>query len=76
MKRTYTIDYRVYFKERLYQTHTMKIKNCLSEAHAKVRLEQYLQKKYYDFESLVVTSCKVSTGLELFDDIFGNFTNK
>jgi hypothetical protein len=55
-KSTYIVDYGVYFNKR-FETHQIKVKNCLSELQAKIKLEGYCKKKYPNFESLVVYKC-------------------
>jgi len=66
---TYLINYGVYFKNGHYESHTMKVKNCMSELHAKIKLEDYLKKKHSDFNNLVVHKCRKDfLGMS---DIFG-----
>jgi hypothetical protein len=48
----------------------MKVKNCMSELHAKIKLEEYLKKKYDNFQRLVVYSAT-----EDFVSLFGNSDN-
>jgi hypothetical protein len=36
----------------------MKVKNKLSELHAKSSLEDYFKKKYADFDRLIIYECK------------------
>ena len=66
---TYLIKYCVYFGKDAHRTGTMKVKNCASEFHAKVKLEKYLSRKKTDFRRLVVYECTKDTfGLwEMFD---------
>jgi hypothetical protein len=45
----------------------MKIKNRLSGFQAQCRLEEFLKKKFSNFESLIVKSCK-----EDYSGVFGN----
>ena len=68
-KITYTIEYGVYFGANSYESHVINIKNCMSEMHAKVKLEGYLRKKYPTFSSLVVYRCDKSI-MDMFSDIF------
>ena len=42
----------------------IKISNCENELQAKFRLEDYLKRKYVNFKSLVVKSCKEKFDLE------------
>jgi len=55
--KTYLINYGIYFNDGNYESHTMKVKNCLSEIHSKVKLEDYLKKKHSNFQELVVFKC-------------------
>ena len=63
---TFIIDYGVYFTNGHYESHTMKVKNCMSEIHAKIKLEDYLKKKHTDFQKLVVYKC-IDDFLGIFD---------
>jgi hypothetical protein len=63
----------------------IKIDKCMSSLHAKIRLEEYLKKKYINFKELIVTECKeereynpenLDELFSCFGDIFGsNFSN-
>ncbi len=48
----------------------MKVKNCMSELHAKCKLAEYLERKYINFSKLIVNSCKEDYDL---GNIFKNF---
>lgn len=48
----------------------IKIDNCLSDLHAKSRLEDYLKRKYINFKRLMVHSCHEDL-FSKFGDIFG-----
>ena len=54
---TYIIEYCVYFGIDNHRTGEIKVKNCMSNAHAKVKLEKYLSRKTTDFKKLVVYEC-------------------
>lgn len=66
--KTYIIKYEVQFTDNsgLFGKE-IKIKNCVSEIHAKIELEKYLQRKYPMFKQLIINSCK--------EDILSNFSN-
>jgi hypothetical protein len=64
--KVFLIDYGIYFTDGKYESHTMKVKNCMSEIHSKVKLEDYLKKKHSNFQRLVIYKCV--------DDIFGIFS--
>lgn len=65
--KTYLIDYILHLKGKPQESHTIKVKNSMSDLHAKVKLEDYLKRKHKDFEKLVVVSCT--------EDIFSIFSN-
>jgi hypothetical protein len=72
--KTYILNYTIFFVDRPAKTHIIKIKNCLSDLHAKVRLDDYLKRKHSNFERLSVTGCfEERDFFENFGDIFGNF---
>jgi hypothetical protein len=54
---TYIIKYGIYFTTAWYQSGTIKVKNCHSSAHAKVKLEKYLRSKHPNFGSMVIYEC-------------------
>lgn len=68
---TFVIEYGVYLKNGVYFSNKMKVKNCMSELHAKIKLEKYLQKKYDNFNNLVVYKCNNDKFNKLFNDILG-----
>ena len=61
--KTYIIDYCVYMNDGYFESHTVKVKNTLSEIGAKIKLEEYLRKKWPAFSRLVVYKCR--------EDVFG-----
>lgn len=67
---TYNINYGMHFIGGRYKSGTMKVKNCMSEIHAQVKLEKYLQKKNPYFEKMVVYSIKPDL-----DTLMGQFNN-
>ena len=74
----YILDYTVIFTDKPQENHTMKINNCISDLHAKVRLEEHLKKKHSNFKQLIVTKCRRDWGTNPFDfkgsnDIFSQF---
>jgi hypothetical protein len=49
---TYLIEYTVYLTDET-RIHTkMKVKNCMSDLHAKIKLEDYLKSKNQNFQKL------------------------
>jgi hypothetical protein len=69
----YILKYEEHFNDgSVFKDKEIKINNCLSELHAKVKLEQYLKKKHSNFNKLVITSCRKDI-MGNFNDVFGNF---
>lgn len=56
---TYIISYGIYFNDGSYFSGKMKVKNCMSELHAKIKLEDYLKRKHNNFKQLVVYKCQM-----------------
>jgi hypothetical protein len=72
--KTYILNHTIFFVDRPTKTHKIKIKNCLSDLHAKIRLGDYLKRKHSNFERLQVDSCHEESDLfNLFGDIFKPF---
>lgn len=70
--KTYIIEFGVYFDADRYQSGKMKVKNCMSSLHAKVKLEDFLKRKHTGFKSLVVYNCNEN----IFDGFNFIFQNK
>jgi hypothetical protein len=65
---TYTIDYNMFFIDGSYSHPSpMKIRNCMSELQAKIRLEDYLMRHNRNFSRLVILSCKEPLAGGVFD---------
>jgi hypothetical protein len=71
VKKTYIVNYTEYYTNKSHEKHSMKIHNCLSELHAKIRLGEYLRTKHTNFSTLTVHDCKHDT-LQIFNDLFGS----
>jgi hypothetical protein len=57
-RKTYLIDYEAFDSDNIsLKKGQIKVKNKMSEFEAKCSLEVYLQKKYHNFNRLVVTRC-------------------
>jgi hypothetical protein len=54
----------------------MKVSNCMSELHAKVKLEDYLKRKYNNFARLIVHSCIEDKLDKIFGDGSSDFLGK
>ena len=67
--KSYIIKYCIYYSNGGFHNKEMKVKNCMSEAHAKVKLEKYLMKHNDDFQKLVIYSV-IEDYLGVFGDIF------
>ena len=37
----------------------MKVKNCMSELHAKTKLGNYLKSKHTNFDNLIISECEI-----------------
>ena len=49
----------------------IKVKNCMSDIHAKIKLEAYLRKKNPSFKYLVVNKCyEENSFFSIYSDIF------
>ena len=71
MNKSYIIKYEVHCKLQNFFNKEIVVKNCLSEMHAKAKLDDYCKKKYSEYQCVIVTSCKEKNILEGFDNIFG-----
>lgn len=43
----------------------------MSELHAKIKLKDFVKKKYSEFDYIIIISCK-EEGSSFFDDLLGN----
>jgi hypothetical protein len=70
MNKTYVISYKCSNKN-FSKDGVIKVKNCMSDLHAKSKLEDYL-KGLYNIDHLEVVSCRpdVPDILNMFNDIF------
>lgn len=56
--KSYIIEYKAYNPIGVcISDQPIKVKNCMSDIHAKVKLEKYLKKKYKYFYNLEIISC-------------------
>lgn len=69
MTKTYIIKFQTI--PSYHEGGTMRVKNCMSELHAKSKLEDYLKKKY-NITKLIVLDCKpdLPGAFSMFNDIF------
>jgi hypothetical protein len=63
--KTFLIDYTITNINNVIESHTIRIKNCDSELHAKIKLNKYLI-KHNKSNNLIINDC--------FDDSSGIFT--
>lgn len=63
--KTFIIHYGVYCTGGKYESGKYKVRNCMSDLHAKTKLEDYLKRKYPDFQRMVIYECE--------EDIFSFF---
>lgn len=70
---SYILEYTAYDKNGdIIKSGKMRAKNKLSEFEAKCGLEKHLKTKYVDMYNLVIHSCYIDFGF----DIFNDFSNK
>lgn len=73
----YLIDYEFYDDNGdIIKYGMMRVKNAESGVHANVKLEKYLERKYPNFNRLVVHRCTPDVFTNIFGDIFGKFPFK
>ena len=72
MNKSYIIKYEVHCKLQNFFNKEIVVKNCMSEMHAKAKLDDYCKKRYgIKYQCIIVTSCKEKSILNGFDNIFG-----
>jgi hypothetical protein len=71
--KSYTIKYDVHCVLQNFWKKEMIIKNCMSEMHAKSKLDDYCSKKYgVEYQFIIVTSCVEKFDFnDSFENIFG-----
>jgi hypothetical protein len=69
--KTYVIEYDLILQGGASYPHKTKVKNCMSELHAKVKLKDYLKNKHKDFKSINIISCH-DDYMGIFGDIFSS----
>ena len=69
--KNYRVKYTVKCSYENFFGKEMIVKNCWSELHAKVKLNDYCSQRYKEYVCVVITECKEETDLSGFDDIFG-----
>lgn len=56
---TFVITYSLYhISGKIDNDKEMKVKNCMGELHAKVKLNEYLKSKIKDFDYIIIHTCK------------------
>jgi hypothetical protein len=70
---TYIIRYDIYCNRNLFGKET-RVKNCQSELHAKVKLNEYC-KKHPGFTHIIIHSCREDNASTDFLDFFNNIVN-
>lgn len=82
MSKAYTIKYDVHCQTQNFFGKEMIVKNCLSELHAKTKLDTFCDKKYgVEYQYIIIISCKEKIDLgnifgqgfpgDAFSDLFG-----
>lgn len=76
----YRIKYNVYCVHRNFFDKEIVIKNCMSKLHAKIKLREYLEKKYKKdgLENIRIFSCveEEEDILKVYDDFLGTNSSK
>lgn len=70
--KTFAVDYKIIFRTKESDIKSMRIKECMSECHAKLRIDKYIKKKYDDVLRVVVVSCEeTEEKVSWLKDMFG-----
>ena len=70
--KSYRVKYDVHCKLQNFFNKEMIVKNCLSELHAKAKLDTYYKSKYgVEYQCIVVTKCTCEDITNRFEDILG-----
>ena len=69
-KQTYIISYQLFLNDYSDIQSKIRVKNCMSEIHAKVKVEDYLKKKHKNFKRLVIVEWYRDNLSDLFSTIF------
>ena len=77
MAKIFIIKYDVHCKLENFFGKETKVKNCLSEIHAKIKLNDFCKKKYgIEYTHIIITSCKEDDSINgLYNDLFGGKNN-
>jgi len=69
----FIIDYKIFHTDGT-SNHPpkMRVRHCMGELHAKIKLEGYMKKKYPLFRRLEVLSCMNDNPLSNLFDMFGS----
>jgi hypothetical protein len=73
MKKTFIIEYKILDKNNLIlKEGKIKVKNKINRFEAQCGLEEFLKKKYLNFNQLIIKDCKEENPFNsIFGDIFG-----
>jgi hypothetical protein len=72
MNKSYIVKYEVHCKLQNFFNKEIVIKNCISEMHAKAKLDDFCKKKHgIEYQCIIVLSCKEKYDLCGVEDIFG-----
>ena len=75
MSKSFIIKYEVHCKLQNFFNKEIIVKNCMSEMHAKAKLDDYCRKKHgVEYQCIIVLSCKEDY-LGAFGDVFGKGFN-
>jgi hypothetical protein len=75
--KTYVIKFEVHCLFQNYFNKEMNIKKCMSELHAKTKLDNFCKKKYgTEYQYIIISSCKEKMDFDGIGNIFDkNFSN-
>jgi len=71
IKKTFKLIYDIHCHFENFFKKEIIIHNCMSELHAKIKLKDFVKKKYPEFDYIIIISCK-EEGSSFFDDLLGN----
>jgi len=76
--KSFRIKYDVHCKLQNFFNKEMVVKHCMSEMHAKVKLNEFLKKKYgIEFCHIIISSCEEENDiLSMFNDDIFKFKDK
>jgi hypothetical protein len=72
-QKSYRIKYHIKCRFQNFFGKEIVVKNCMSEIHAKAKLDDYCRKNYPEYVCIIVSSCSQEGDvMDMFSDLFGN----